>query len=179
MYSIGQDGPNGAFWLLFVWLWRHNKQVVNPVAMQLFADRIFLRKSRLIMMYYNYPTNTNQKALHSQYIFFLLVRIFHQSRLQNLNEPCVLVKCNIFNRNVRQVPFIQTKLPRITEFCSRTLPADLRVPAATLVETYSTSTQYLLHILSTNTRILLCKHNSIIFNHIHHVFSLIMAQILN
>ena len=38
------------------------------------------------------------------------------------------------------------------------LPADLRVPAATLVETYST--RYLMRILSTNTHILLHVHNS-------------------
>ena len=41
---------------------------------------------------------------------------------------------------------------------------------ATLVETYSTSTQQLMHILSTNTHILLCMHNSIIVNHKHDIF---------
>ena len=57
------------------------------------------------------------------------------------------------------------------------LPTDMRVPAATLVETYSSSTQYLMHILSTNTRTFLHMHNSITFSHIHHFFSLIMVQI--
>ena len=59
------------------------------------------------------------------------------------------------------------------------LPAVLHVPAATLVETYSTSTQYLMHILFMNTHILLGMHNSIIISHKHDFFSLIMVQIFN
>ena len=51
------------------------------------------------------------------------------------------------------------------------LPAVLRVPAANLVETYSTSTQYLMHILFMNTHILLCMHNSIIISHIPDFFT--------
>ena len=59
------------------------------------------------------------------------------------------------------------------------LPAVFCVPAATLVETYSTSTQYLMRILFMNTHILLYVHNSIIVSHIHDFFSLIMVQIFN
>ena len=59
------------------------------------------------------------------------------------------------------------------------LPAVLHVPAATLVETYSMPTQYLMHILSTNTHTLLCIHNSIIVSHIHDFLKLIMVQIFN
>ena len=51
-----------------------------------------------------------------------------------------------------------------------TFPAVLRVPTAALVETYSTSTQHLMHVLSTNTYILLHLHNSIMVNHIFDFF---------
>ena len=53
------------------------------------------------------------------------------------------------------------------------------VPAGTLVETYPTSTQYLMLILFTNSHTLLHMHNSIIISHIHDFFSLIMVQIFN
>ena len=58
---------------------------------------------------------------------------------------------------------------------------DLRVTAATLVEAHSTSTQYLMHILFTNTHNLyVCTiQSSIIVSYVHDFFSLIMVQIFN
>ena len=62
--------------------------------------------------------------------------------------------------------------------CNR-LPVVFHVPASTLVQTYSTSIQYLMHIPSMNTHILLCLDNSIIVNHIHDIFLLIMVWIFH
>ena len=50
------------------------------------------------------------------------------------------------------------------------LPVVLPVPAATLVETYSTSTQYLLQFLPANICILFCVYYSMNVNHTNGIF---------